>query len=105
MELDFSITVKTKAGTLHVQGLNIDLSANYKKGFLPDSILINAMGNINPTPQNPGTYILVNGSYDIAKESFAIMNSSGITESFLSELKTNVLEFYDKIKTTEDVQV
>lgn len=92
--INYQILAKENTQT---QGVNVNLSAEYKKGGLPTTIDANCNG---ANPQ--GGYMSMVAKYDIETNNFTVINGSNIPDGFVEELKTKIVEFYNKIKNGDD---
>lgn len=84
-----------------VQGINVNLSAEFERGNLPSAVSFNASGSVEM--KGEPVHVNVNGSYNVEKELFNNLNSSSLPSGFVENLETRITEFFNQIKTDQEL--
>lgn len=84
-----------------VQGINVNLSSEFEKGSVPSTVSFSANGNfkVNEEP----VYMNLNGGYNVENKLFNNLNSSHLPAGFVAELETKITEFFNQVKTDQEL--
>ena len=88
--VNYQISAK---GSAQVQGIGVNLSAEFDKGKHPERISANCGGSIEN-----GIYMNATATYDVATDNFLSLNGNNIPDGFIGQLKEKIIEFYNEIK-------
>lgn len=88
--VNYQISAK---GTAEVQGINVNLSAEFDKGKYPERITANCGGSIEN-----GIYMNATAVYNIETGNFLSLNGNNIPDGFVEQLKEKIIGFYNEIK-------
>lgn len=89
--MNYSILAKDN---VQIQGINIEIKAEYKQGELPNKISVNGSGQIEQT-QN---YMSVSAYYNLAENRFETCNGTNLPAGFIGEVETAIQETFAAIR-------
>lgn len=94
------ISYKTMASVREVlQGININLSAEYENKNTPGLVSFYCEGNlIKEKQQQQSNYLNFSGTYDFDQKVFSSINGASLPADFLPGLELKIVEFYNTIK-------
>lgn len=84
-----------------VQGINVNLSSEFEKGSVPSTVSFNANGSLEASDET--IYMNLNGGYNVENKLFNNLNSSHLPAGFVAELETKITEFFNQIKTDQEL--